>query len=88
MECLLFTYPNCSNCEKLKNYLIDTPLDWQEYNLVQKESKMKIRDFLSDIKRDESGGIIIPTLIIQDDGTLAAVLNSHEELDDWLKSRG
>jgi glutaredoxin len=88
MEYLLFTYPNCSNCEKLKNYLTDIPLDWQEYNLVQKESKMKIRDFLSDIKRDESGGIIIPTLIIQDDGALAAVLNSHEELDDWLKSRG
>jgi glutaredoxin len=88
MEYLLFTYPNCSNCEKLKNYLTDIPLDWQEYNLVQKESKMKIRDFLSDIKRDESGGIIIPTLIIQDDGVLAAVLNSHEELDDWLKSRG
>ena len=80
MEYLLFTYPNCTNCEKLKNYLTDTPLDWQEYNLVQKESKMKIRD--------ESGGIIIPTLIIQDDGALAAVLNSHEELDDWLKSRG
>lgn len=88
MEYLLFTYPNCSNCEKLKNYLTDIPLDWQEYNLVQKESKMKIRDFLPDIKRDESGGIIIPTLIIQDDGALAAVLNSQKELDDWLKSRG
>jgi len=88
MEYLLFTYPNCTNCEKLKNYLTDTPLDWQEYNLVQKESKKKIRDFLSDIKRDESGGIIIPTLIIQDDGALAAVLNSQKELDDWLKSRG
>jgi len=88
MEYLLFSYPNCSNCEKLKNYLTDTPLDWQEYNLVQKESKMKIRDFLPDIKRDESGGIIIPTLIVLDDGALTAVLNSHEEMDDWLKSRG
>jgi len=87
MDYLLFTYPNCSNCEKLKNYLTETPLNWQEYNLVQKESKMKIRDFLPDIKRDESGGIIIPTLIAQDDGDLAAVLNSHEELDDWLKSK-
>jgi len=88
MEYLFFTYPNCSNCEKLKNYLADTPLDWQEYNLIQKESKMKIRDFLADIKRDESGGIIIPTLIVLDDGALAAVLNSQKELDEWLKSRG
>jgi hypothetical protein len=88
MEYLLFTYPNCSNCEKIKGYLSDTPLDWQEYNLVQKESKLKIRDFLADIRRDESGGIIIPTLIVLDDGALSAVLNSHEELDDWLKSRG
>ena len=87
MDYLLFTYPNCSNCEKLKNYLSDKPLDWQEYNLVQKESKMKIRDFLADIKRDESGGIIIPTLIALDDGVSKAVLNSQEELDDWLKSR-
>jgi len=88
MEYLFFTYPNCSNCEKLKGYLSDTPLDWQEYSLVQKESKMKIRDFLADIKRDESGCIIIPTLIALDDGVSKAVLNSHEELDDWLKSRG
>jgi glutaredoxin len=87
MDFLLFTYPNCSNCEKLKSYLSDTSLDWKEFNLVQKESKMKIRDFLADIKRDESGGIIIPTLLAMDDGALAAVLNSHEELDDWLKSR-
>jgi glutaredoxin len=87
MEYLLFTYPNCSNCEKLKDYLSEIPLDWQEYDLVQKESKMKIRDFLADIKRDESGGIIIPTLIAQDDGVSKAVLNSREELDDWLKSK-
>ena len=87
MDYLLFSYPNCPNCEKLKDYLSETSLNWQEYNLVQKESKMKIRDFLPDIKRDESGGIIIPTLIALDDGASAAVLNCQEELDDWLKSR-
>ena len=88
MDYILFTYPNCPNCEKLKSYLTDSTLDWKEYNLVEKESKLKIRDYLAEVKRDETGGIIIPTLIVQKDEALTAVLNSHEELDDWLKSRG
>ena len=88
MKYLLFTYPNCPNCEKLKNYLTETPIEWKEYNLVEKESKMRIRDFLSDIKRDESGGIIIPTLVVQEDEVSKTVFNTHEELDDWLKSKG
>lgn len=88
MDYLLFTYPNCANCQKLKGYLSASPLDWQECNLVQKESKLKIRDYLSEIKRDEKGGIIIPTLIAEEEGTVQAVFNSQEELDDWLRSRG
>ena len=88
MEYLLFSYPNCSNCERLKTHLSGSPHQWQEYNLVQKESKMKIRDYLGDIKRDEKGGIIIPTLIVQQEGRVSAVINSQEELDDWLKSKG
>ena len=88
MALLLFTYPNCSNCERIKTFLSSSPLDWREYNLTQKESKLKIRDYLSDIKRDDKGGIIIPTLIAEEDGAVKAVLNSQEELDDWLKSKG
>ena len=88
MEFLLFTYPNCTNCDKLKSYLGQSDLNWEEYSLVQKESKTKIRDYLSDIKRDDKGGIIIPTLIAEEEGSINAVLNSQEELDGWLKSRG
>jgi len=88
MDFLLFTYPNCPNCQKLKEYLSASPHDWQEYNLVHKESKMKIRSYLSDINRDEKGGIIIPSLIAEEGGSVKAVLNNREELDDWLKSRG
>jgi glutaredoxin len=87
MDYLLFTYPNCKDCADLKKYLAETGLEAQEYSLVQKESKLKIRDFLRIIKRDDKGAIIIPTLVIQDDTGVAAVLNSRKELEEWLRSR-
>jgi len=88
MEYLLFTYPNCQKCEALKKALSENNLQGAEYNLIQKESKMKIRDFLNVIKRDEKGGIIIPTLVLQESGEVLAVLNNREELGDWLRSKG
>lgn len=87
MEYLLFTYPNCQKCEALKKALSESPFQGTEYNLIQKESKLRIRDFLYVIKRDEKGGIIIPTLVLQEEGEVAAVLNSQEELTNWLRSR-
>jgi len=87
VEYLLFTYPNCQKCEALKKMLSGTNLDGSEYNLSQKESKLKIRDFLNILKRDEKGGIMLPTLVLQEAGEVVTVLNSLEELGDWLKSR-
>lgn len=87
MEYLLFTYPNCQSCAELKQSLVETEIEGREYSLIQKESKLKIRDFLGLIKRDEKGAIIIPTLVIQDDTGVEVVLNSRKELEDWLKSR-
>ena len=87
MEFLLFTYPNCPKCEELKKYLKETNFEGQECSLVLKESKIKIREFLKFIKRDDKGAIIIPTLIIQEDGQAVAVLNNREELENWLRSR-
>lgn len=87
MDYLLFSYPNCSKCEELKKYLGEAGLKGEEYNLVLKESKLKIRDFLSFLKRDDSGAIIIPTLVLKKKGEVAAVLNSGLELEEWLKSK-
>ena len=87
MEYLLFTYPNCSQCEALKKYLHEVRIEPEEYNLVAKESKLKIRDFLKVLKRDEKGGIVIPTLIIRDQDEVVAVLNNREEFEDWSQSR-
>ncbi len=87
MDYLLFTYPSCLKCEKIKKYLKEISLPYSEHNLVQRESKLKIREFLGTIKRDESGAIIIPTLVAREPGGVAAVLNSAEEVETWLRSR-
>ena len=62
-------------------------MEWEEYNLVQKESKLKIREFLGAIRRDDKGAIIIPTLVLQDEGEVRAVLNNQQELENWLRSK-
>lgn len=87
MPYLLFTYPNCQKCEALKSLLEGSGLTGSEYNLTRKEGKLKIRDYLGMIKRDDKGAIILPTLILEEEGT-PAVINHQEELADWLKSRG
>jgi len=87
MEYFLFTYPNCQKCEAIKKALAETDITGGEYNLTQKESKLKVRDYLPILKRDEKGGIILPTLVLQEAGKVVVILNTQEELRDWLKSR-
>lgn len=87
MDYLLFTYPNCQDCAELKKILAETEIEGREYNLILKESKLKIREYLDIIKRDDKGAIPIPTLLLQDEAGVPAVLNSREEFEDWLKSR-
>lgn len=86
MEYLLFSYPNCPQCEALKKKLETAGLKAEEYNLARKESKIKIRDYLKVIKRDDKGGIIIPTLLVQEHGEVKQVLNNPQELTEWLQS--
>ncbi len=87
MEYILFSYPNCPKCDSLKEGLRSTGFGGEEYNLIERESKRRIREYLDVIKRDEKGGIVIPTLILQEDGVVVAVINSQEDLGDWLRSR-
>lgn len=65
----------------------NTGLEGGEYSLILKESKLKIREFLPHIKRDDKGTIILPSLVLQEEGEVVAVLNSRLELEEWLKSR-
>lgn len=87
MEYFLFTYPNCEKCEAIKKVLAETELEGAEYNLSQKENKLKIREFLPILKRDEKGGIILPTLVLHEAEDDTAIINTQEELRDWLKSK-
>ncbi|MBE0711205.1 MAG: hypothetical protein MUQ25_08285 [Candidatus Aminicenantes bacterium] len=88
MDYLLFTYPSCNKCEALKKRLAETETAYAEYNLTQTQGKAKIREFLNVIKRDDKGAIILPTLVAHTQGIVRAVINSMEEFDGWLKSRG
>lgn len=92
MDYLLFTYPNCDKCEALKGYLktaviAGTPIRGEELSLVQKEGKLRVREFLGQIKRDDSGAIILPIFVLREEGRLLGVFNNQAELDGWLRSR-
>jgi glutaredoxin len=87
MDYFLFTYPNCEKCDAIKKALTETEMAGYEYNLTQKESKLKIREFLPVLKRDNKGGIILPTLVLREAGEITAILNTQEELRTWLKSK-
>jgi len=84
---MIFTYPNCDKCDAFKNYLKGKALEGRELSLVEKESKLRLREFLGLIKRDEKGAIIIPVFVLCEDGKVLGVFNEHPELESWLKSR-
>jgi|GEM_PF-165759 len=92
MDYLLFTYPNCEKCEAFKAYLKGTlfegtPLEGEELSLVEKTGKMRIREYLGKIKRDEKGAIILPVFVLRDNGQVKGIFTDQAELDLWLKSR-
>jgi glutaredoxin len=87
MEFLIFTLPGCAKCDRVKELLKAKSLQANEFDVSTKDGKDKIRDYIKMLRRDGSGSIIIPTLILEENGRATAVLNSAEELDLWLKSR-
>jgi glutaredoxin len=87
MEYLLFTMPGCLKCDALKADLKARGAAWQEFNLVHKEAKAKLREYREVIKRDETGAVILPALVLVDAGAALGAVHSSEELDGWLRSR-
>jgi hypothetical protein len=97
MDYLLFTYPNCDKCDTFKAYLKGTfpngtsiegtPLQGEELSLVEKAGKMRVREFLGQIKRDEKGAIILPVFVVREEGQVAGIFTDHVEFDRWLRSK-
>jgi hypothetical protein len=87
MDYLLFTYPNCDKCEAFRDYLSGTGLRGAEYNLTQRDSKLKVREFLDAIRRDEHGAMILPIFVLRESERVLGIFNTPPELDCWLKSR-
>jgi len=83
----LFTYPDCRKCEDLKVFLRGSDLRGQEFDLVLKDSRLKVRDYRALLKRDEKGSLILPILVLKDEAGVKAVLFSREELEAWLRSK-
>jgi hypothetical protein len=88
MDYLLFTYPNCLKCEELKAFIARFALPVQIFRAEDRSSHPKLREFRDYLKRDDKGAVILPTLILRENEAVAAVLNSRQELEDWLISRG
>ncbi len=97
MDFLLFTYPNCDKCDAFKAYLRGTylrgtfpkgtPFQGEELSLVEKEGKMRVREYLGQIKRDEKGAIILPVFVLREEGQVRGIFTDYAELDRWLRSR-
>jgi len=87
MEYLLFTYPSCEKCAAFKAKLKELPLGGTEVDLAQKEGKARLREFLSYVRRDEKGAIVLPIFIVLNEGRVETTLSSVEELESWWKSR-
>jgi glutaredoxin len=87
MEYLLFTYPNCPKCDKVKAALAANSVAYSELSLTQQAGKARVREFIRHLRRDDSGGVIIPTLIVHTQGVVRAVINTAEELEAWLRSK-
>jgi hypothetical protein len=89
MDYLLFTYPNCDKCDAFKAYLKAAPvgLEGEELSLVEKAGKMRVREYLGQIKRDEKGAIILPIFVLREEGQVREIFTSQAELDRWLRLR-
>ncbi|OGD18123.1 MAG: hypothetical protein A2Y69_02210 [Candidatus Aminicenantes bacterium RBG_13_59_9] len=87
MEYVFFTYPDCGKCEELKRFLKGTTLEGSEYDLAQKEGRLKVREFLSLVRRDEKGSIVLPVFVLREEGRVLGLFNTAQELDTWLKSK-
>ncbi len=81
----LFTFPNCSKCEEVKAYLSQHELDGSIIDLKSPEGNKEFRSYYSEkqikdmIKRDQSGALKLPILLLMNSGS---VLNAAQGIEE------
>jgi hypothetical protein len=71
----------------MKKALSEGGVDYTEHSLTQAAGKAKVREFMAHVRRDASGGIILPILIAHTQGIVRSVMNTAEEYEAWSKSK-
>jgi glutaredoxin len=63
----LYSFPNCSKCEKVKGYLKEKEIKYQEINAGLGEGRINFRDFYfknkDKIEREKDGAVSLPILL-------------------------
>ena len=80
----LYTFPNCGDCESVKDFLNGAGIKFSEVNLGGREGKKEFGKIYagieSQLKRDEKkSSIILPMLIRFGDGGVEAIAQGIDE---------
>jgi glutaredoxin len=67
MEYTLYGFPNCPKCDKVKEYLKERGIKYQEVNAGTGEGLAKFREFYyknkDKIQREKEGGVSLPVFV-------------------------
>lgn len=84
----LFSYPRCTECAGVRQYLKERGIQFEEHDLSSLEGIKRIRDHLKTIRegveRDKSGGIKLPLVLMLDDDKIVDIVQDRESLEKCL----
>jgi glutaredoxin len=89
----LFTLPNCSSCEQVKQTLAKLQIGFESYDLHDKENKKLFtgyyRQIRQTVKRKDSGELDLPVLLgIDKEGQVSRFAAGLKEIEQFLSDPG
>lgn len=83
----IYTLPTCEHCHEATELMKQKNIEYESINTAVAEGRNKFREFYFDhrneIKRDSRGGILLPVLVYQNNGTLR-IHQGTEGLEKFL----